>query len=210
MTASGGTSANYFDKNGKTKLGERVIKVNLPSIEDFAIYLNVNKTTIYEWMSNHKDFSNAIDLDLSRIKVKDENKSLPASVIKVLFYLNTTSPLLFGDKILNKARSILVREISAMSTQADPVPLDLIMPLVDFSDLDYLDSRHNIRFADQEKPLTKDRRDLVDWLLHIDVDILDKIRDWLSVDMNKACKYTESSDLIHRFFYSCLIKASKP
>lgn len=48
---------------------DRILKVNLPSIEWFALYLNVNKSSIYEWSNQTNDkwekvypeFSNALE-----------------------------------------------------------------------------------------------------------------------------------------------------
>lgn len=40
---------------------ERVWKVKLPKIEDFAMMIGVNKTTLYEWENVHPQFSNALD-----------------------------------------------------------------------------------------------------------------------------------------------------
>lgn len=36
------------------------LKVNLPTIEGFALFLGVNKTSLYEWEKDHPDFSNAL------------------------------------------------------------------------------------------------------------------------------------------------------
>ena len=35
-------------------------KVNLPTIEGFAKFIGVNKTTLYEWSQKHEEFSNAL------------------------------------------------------------------------------------------------------------------------------------------------------
>lgn len=48
---------------------ERVLKVNLPSIEGFAEYLRVSKDTLYEWKKLYQDFSDALD----EILVKQHN-----------------------------------------------------------------------------------------------------------------------------------------
>lgn len=40
---------------------ERLLKVRLPTIEDFARRIKVNKTTLYEWEKKYKAFSNALD-----------------------------------------------------------------------------------------------------------------------------------------------------
>lgn len=40
---------------------EQKIKVKLPTIEWFALYLGVNKTSIYEWKEKNEEFSNALE-----------------------------------------------------------------------------------------------------------------------------------------------------
>ena len=46
---------------GESGSQEQKIKVKLPTIEGFARFLGVNKTTIYEWIKEHNKFSNAIE-----------------------------------------------------------------------------------------------------------------------------------------------------
>lgn len=45
----------------KSDTYERVINVKLPMVEGFAEYIDVTKSTLYEWAKEHKDFSNALD-----------------------------------------------------------------------------------------------------------------------------------------------------
>lgn len=40
---------------------ERVVKVNLPTIEGLAIYLNVARSSIYLWIEQNKEFSDIIE-----------------------------------------------------------------------------------------------------------------------------------------------------
>lgn len=40
---------------------ERIVVVNLPSIEGLAAYLHVSKNTLYDWKEQHKEFSDALD-----------------------------------------------------------------------------------------------------------------------------------------------------
>lgn len=37
------------------------LKVKLPTIEGFARFIDVNKTSLYEWEKQHPEFSNALD-----------------------------------------------------------------------------------------------------------------------------------------------------
>lgn len=39
----------------------KYLKVNIPTIEGLALYLEVNRSTIYQWQKDHKEFSNIID-----------------------------------------------------------------------------------------------------------------------------------------------------
>lgn len=50
--------------------------VNLPSVEGLADYIGVNKTTLYEWESNHPEFSNALSKIKSRQGKELINKGL--------------------------------------------------------------------------------------------------------------------------------------
>jgi len=45
-------------------------KVLLPTIEGFARFIGVNKTTLYEWCKDNEDFSNALD----NIKVEQQTR----------------------------------------------------------------------------------------------------------------------------------------
>jgi hypothetical protein len=40
---------------------ERVLRVKLPTIEGLALFLGVDRSTIYEWESKHKEFSYTLD-----------------------------------------------------------------------------------------------------------------------------------------------------
>lgn len=53
-----------------TELYKKKLKVNIPTIESFAVRLGVNKTTLYEWAKDNEEFSNA----LSRIKTEQQKR----------------------------------------------------------------------------------------------------------------------------------------
>ena len=63
------------DEDGKIKevvSNESVKKVSLPTIEWFALYIGVNKSSLYEWSKNHDEFSHALD----KIMVEQKNRLL--------------------------------------------------------------------------------------------------------------------------------------
>ena len=52
----------YHKTRGEKSDGyDRLVRVKLPTIEGLAVYLGVNKTTIYEWEKIFGEFSNVID-----------------------------------------------------------------------------------------------------------------------------------------------------
>lgn len=51
---------------------ERKIIVKLPTIEGFALYLGVNKTSLYEWEKKNEIFSNALD----KIRIEQKKRLL--------------------------------------------------------------------------------------------------------------------------------------
>ena len=48
------------DKTGRTRY-IKTTKVNLPSIEGLALFLKVNRSSIYEWEKQHEEFSNTLE-----------------------------------------------------------------------------------------------------------------------------------------------------
>lgn len=50
----------YLAEHVDTK-DEKGHTVKLPTVEGFARYIGVNKTTLYEWEQAHKEFSNSLD-----------------------------------------------------------------------------------------------------------------------------------------------------
>lgn len=55
-------------RGSKSDSYEEKIIVRLPTIEGFALFLGVNKTSLYEWEKKHEDFSNALD------KIREEQR----------------------------------------------------------------------------------------------------------------------------------------
>ncbi len=63
------------EKTGRTRY-ESKTTVKLPTIEGFALYISVNKTTLYEWEKEHKEFSNALEKIRTEQKARLLNKGL--------------------------------------------------------------------------------------------------------------------------------------
>ncbi len=55
---------------------ERTLKVHLPKIEEFAIFLKVHKDTLAEWAKEHVEFSAA----LNKIKMEQHNRLVDESL----------------------------------------------------------------------------------------------------------------------------------
>lgn len=51
----------YLELTQDEVLESGKLKVNLPSIEGLASFINVNRDTIYEWCKVHKEFSDNIE-----------------------------------------------------------------------------------------------------------------------------------------------------
>lgn len=59
----------YLELHQDTDLLTKV-KVRLPTIEGFARFIDVNKTSLYEWEKIHDEFSNALD----KIRIEQQER----------------------------------------------------------------------------------------------------------------------------------------
>lgn len=68
--------------------------MHLPKIESFAIHLNVSKSSLYEWATGHKEFSDALDKILlyQGERLQDDGiyggKEVNATIVKLLLQNN--------------------------------------------------------------------------------------------------------------------------
>lgn len=62
-------------QTGFVSYEERLV-VSLPTIDDLAVYLGVNRDTIYEWVKIHKEFSDSVDLVVAEQKRRLLNNGL--------------------------------------------------------------------------------------------------------------------------------------
>lgn len=69
-------------------------QTSLPMIEGFALYLGVNKTTLYEWEKKHSRFSNALDKirTIQKKQLVDDGiyggKEVNSTIVKLLLQNN--------------------------------------------------------------------------------------------------------------------------
>lgn len=63
---------NEFHKTrgDKSNSYERVTKVKLPTLEGFALFIGVNKTSLYAWDKIHPNFSNSLD----KIRIEQQRR----------------------------------------------------------------------------------------------------------------------------------------
>ena len=46
----------------KYEMYDNKLKVNLPTVEGFALWLGISKSTLYDWKKKHKDFSDSLEM----------------------------------------------------------------------------------------------------------------------------------------------------
>ena len=78
---------DYLETTGREQ-------TSLPTIEGFAIYLDVVKSTLYEWAKDHKEFSNALrEILLRQAKQLIDDgiyggKEVNSTIVKLLLQAN--------------------------------------------------------------------------------------------------------------------------
>jgi len=78
---------DYLETTGREQ-------TSLPTIEGFAIYLDVVKSTLYEWAKEHKEFSNALrEILLRQAKQLIDDgiyggKEVNSTIVKLLLQAN--------------------------------------------------------------------------------------------------------------------------
>lgn len=53
---------NYVQQYANDEVKDKVLKVNLPTIEGLALYLEISRSTLYLWQKEHKEFSDIIEI----------------------------------------------------------------------------------------------------------------------------------------------------
>jgi len=55
-------SWNYIQEFANDSIENQKLKVNLPTIEGLALYLEISRSTLYLWQKEHKEFSDIIEV----------------------------------------------------------------------------------------------------------------------------------------------------
>lgn len=71
---------------------KKILKVNLPTLEGFAGFIGVSRSTLFEWKTRHEDFSDSLDKILLKQKIRLINKGLSgeynAAIVKLILSAN--------------------------------------------------------------------------------------------------------------------------
>jgi hypothetical protein len=92
----------------KSDTYDRLVHVKLPTVEGFARYIGVNKTTLYEWADRYAAFSNALELIVSVQKDRLINHGLSGDYNPVIAKLILSANHGMSEKYEVKERHTLI------------------------------------------------------------------------------------------------------
>jgi len=152
-----------------------------------------------------QDFCDLADLDLAKITLKRRNESLSGAAIKILFHLNQTSPLQFGDAILARTRRRLVNFLTDCFADQPGIDKHLFIDRIDQHDIDYIRARQLMN-SSSETPANPSPSgpSLEQWLTQLDTEIHARLSAWLIEQGQISSWHGNTSQLIHRTFYTFL------
>lgn len=87
------------------------IKVDLPTIEGFALYIGVNKTTLYEWDKKYPEFSNSLNKILVEQQKRLINNGLSGDYNSTIAKLILSSNHGMSDRVENKTEVTIPKPI---------------------------------------------------------------------------------------------------
>ena len=99
------------------------LKVRLPTIEGFALFLGVNKTTLYEWEKRYPNFSNALE----KIRTEQHNRLINSGLSSE--YNSTIAKLILSSNHGYK-------EKSDITSDDKPLPQQIAVVYKEFGDED--------------------------------------------------------------------------
>ncbi len=152
-----------------------------------------------------QDFCTIAGLDFNRIRLKRCNESLNGSATKILFHLNETSPLQFGDEALSRTRRRLINLLARLFVDMPGIDKHLFLDYLDVEDIEYIKSKNLLATA--SRPPDRQAQTaitLTAWLKHLDDDIYSRLSEWLAEQGEIQSWSGNTSELIHRTFYAVL------
>jgi hypothetical protein len=152
-----------------------------------------------------QDFCKVTGLDFKKIKVKRRNESLRGPAIKVLFHLNQTSPLQFGDTTLIRTRERFINLMVELFADLPSLNKNLMHGHVDPQDIEYIKSKRLLNPTDsQTDSIYPTDETLIEWLRNLDEEIHNRLSEWLAKENRTTHWNSPTADLIHRTFYEIL------
>jgi len=152
-----------------------------------------------------QDFCQLAGLDAAKIAVKRRNESLSGAAIKILFHLNHTSPLQYGDAMLARTRQRLIKLLADSFADLPGIDKHLLTSRIDQQDMDYIKANQLIG-SSSSSPIDPSPSGLTleQWLSQLDAEIHARLSDWLIAQGQISSWQGTTSQLIHRTFYAVL------
>lgn len=96
----------------KYEMYDNKLKVNLPTVEGYALYIGVPKRTIYEWKDKHEEFSHSLEKIVEEQRKRLINMGLSGD------YQATIAKLILSSNHGMSDRGVLTTEDEEGKTQA--------------------------------------------------------------------------------------------
>ncbi|MBM5793895.1 MAG: hypothetical protein FJ057_08185 [Cyanobacteria bacterium K_DeepCast_0m_m1_088] len=151
-----------------------------------------------------QDFCHLAGVDPAKIAIKRKNESINGAAVKVLFHLNQTSPLQFGDPSLVRTRQRLLKVLSITFADLPVIDKHFFVDLVDQHDIEYLRVNQLINFSNRALANSPLDPSLDQWLVDLDPEIHARLCAWLIEQGHITSWHGSTSQLIHRTFYAIL------
>jgi hypothetical protein len=152
-----------------------------------------------------QDFCTIAGLDFNQIRLKRRNESLSGAATKILFHLNQTSPLQFGDAALSRTRRRLINLLAKLFVDTPRIDKHLFFDYLDLQDIEYIKSKDLLTTASRPPDnQSQAATTLTAWLNSLDDNIYSKLSEWLTEQGEIQSWSGNTSELIHRTFYAVL------
>jgi hypothetical protein len=170
-----------------------------------SIYVrSFNRDTLLNGCVVH-DFCQFAGLDTNLIRFRRRNESLSGAAIKILFHLNQTSQLQFGDALLARTRRRLINLLDRLFGDLPGIDKYLMLNQLDWQDAEYIRLKHpSTEHRTLQPNMLPPAQDLDEWVNDLDSIIHTRLSDWLAKHEQIESWRGNTSELIHRTFYAIL------